>query len=84
MLGLARAAGETMAVAMVIGNKEQIRSSILMPAQTMSSLIASQYNDAQGKQLGALTEIALILLTMSLVFNIVARYFVVGKAKSAN
>lgn len=84
MLGLARAAGETMAVAMVIGDDKQIRASILVSAQTMSSLIANEYRDAQGKQQGALTEIALILLLMSLVFNIVARYFVVGaKTRSA-
>ncbi len=48
MLGLARAAGETMAVTMVIGNNTQISASIFAPAQTMSSLLANQFADADG------------------------------------
>ena len=46
MLGLARAAGETMAVTMVIGNNNQIRLSPLAPAQTMSSLLANEFAEA--------------------------------------
>jgi phosphate transport system permease protein len=85
MLGLARAAGETMAITMVIGNNNQIKTSLFAPAQTMSSLLANEFAEAGGDlQRSALTEVALILLIMSLVFNIVARYLVVGKqARSA-
>jgi phosphate transport system permease protein len=80
MLGLARAAGETMAVAMVIGNNNQIEFSPFAPAQTMSSLLANEFAEANGTlHPAALTEVALILLVMSLVFNIVARWLVVGK-----
>lgn len=79
MLGLARAAGETMAVTMIIGNVTQIVSSPFAPAQTMSSLLAIQFNEASDLQRSALTEVALILLMMSLLFNVVARYLVVGK-----
>src|SRR3954463_7629470 len=43
MLGLARAAGETMAITMVIGNNNRISSSIFAPAQTMSSLLANEF-----------------------------------------
>ena len=80
MLGLARAAGETMAVTMVIGNNSQIHPSLFAPAQTMSSLLANEFAEA-GDELhrAALTEVALILLVMSLLFNIVARWLVVGK-----
>jgi phosphate transport system permease protein len=79
MLGLARAAGETMAVTMVIGNNPQISPSVFAPAQTMSSLLANQFSEASTDlQLSALCEVALILLVMSLLFNIVARYLVVG------
>ena len=46
MLGLARAAGETMAVAMVIGNATRISSSPFAPAQTMSSLLANEFAEA--------------------------------------
>ena len=80
MLGLARAAGETMAVAMVIGNNNQIKASPFAPAQTMSSLLANEYTEANGvRHPSALVEVALILLVMSLAFNVVARWLVVGK-----
>ena len=80
MLGLARAAGETMAVAMVIGNVNQIRSTLFVPAQTMSSLLANEFAEANSDiQRAALVEVALILLVMSLLFNVVARYLVVGR-----
>jgi ABC-type phosphate transport system permease subunit len=83
MLGLARAAGETMAVVMVMSPEPRISSSVLEPVGTMSSLIASQFKDATDMQRSALTEIALILLLMSLAFNIVARYLVVGTKSRA-
>ena len=80
MLGLARAAGETMAVAMVIGNNNQIEPSPFAPAQTMSSLLANEFAEANGElHPAALTEVALILLVMSLAFNMLARWLVVGK-----
>src|SRR4029077_3419607 len=85
MLGLARAAGETMAVTMVIGNNNQIAASIFAPAQTMSSLLANEFAAAsRALHRAALTEVALILLLMSLLFNIVARSLVVGgKSRTA-
>jgi phosphate transport system permease protein len=80
MLGLARAAGETMAITMVIGNNNQIRTSLFAPAQTMSSMLANEFAEASTDlHRAALTEVALILLLMSLLFNVVARYLVVGK-----
>ncbi len=80
MLGLARAAGETMAITMVIGNNNQIRASIFAPAQTMSSLLANEFHEASSEiHRSALTEVALVLLLMSLLFNVTARYLVVGK-----
>ena len=79
MLGLARAAGETMAITMVIGNNNRIAASIFAPAQTMSSLLANEFAEANTElHRGALTEVALILLLMSLLFNITARWLVVG------
>ena len=84
MLGLARAAGETMAVTMVIGNVNQIVASPLAPAQTMSSLLANEFAEAEaGLHRSALLQVALILLVMSLIFNVVARALVVGKQANA-
>lgn len=78
MLGLARAAGETMAVAKVIGGSADIRFSPFAQAHTMSSLLAVQFDAAQGLHRSALLEVGLLLLLMSLAFNIVARWLVVG------
>ena len=79
MLGLARAAGETMAITMVIGNSNAIHLSPFAPAQTMSSLLANEFAEADPTlHVPALCEVALVLLIMSLLFNMVARYLVVG------
>lgn len=84
VLGLARAAGETMAITMVIGNNNQIAASPFAPAQTMASLLASEFREAAGLHRAALLEVALVLLIMSLIFNVVARWlFVGGQSRSA-
>jgi phosphate transport system permease protein len=85
MLGLARAAGETMAITMVIGNNNRINLSIFAPAQTMASLLANEFAEASTElHRAALSEVALILLLMSLLFNMTARWLVVGRnARSA-
>jgi phosphate transport system permease protein len=77
ILGLGRALGETMAVTMVIGNRAQIVSSLLSPAQTMASLIANEYAEAsQGVHSASLTAVGLTLLFVSLVMNSFARVIV--------
>jgi phosphate transport system permease protein len=79
-LGLARAAGETMAVTMVIGIDTHIHASPFAAAQTMSSLLAVNFGEVgSGLEMSSLVEVAMILLIMSLLFNLVARYLVVGK-----
>lgn len=83
ILGLARAAGETMAVTMVIGNQNQIVASPFAPAQTMASLLANEFGDSSSAlHRASLFYVALVLLVMSLAFNVVARWLVVGKRGS--
>jgi len=86
ILGLARAAGETMAVLMVMGSTPNVSASPLSAGATMASTLAGEFPEAATNDLhrGALMELALILLVMSLVFNIVARYLVVGKTIRAS
>lgn len=80
ILGLARAAGETIAVTLVIGNVKEIAATPFAPAQTMASLLANEFSEAGNAQhRGALWGVALLLLVMSLGFNVVARYWFVGK-----
>jgi phosphate transport system permease protein len=82
LLGLARAAGETMAVLMVMGSTAAVARSPFMAGTTLSATLAGEFPEAATNDLqrGALMEVALILLVMSLAFNIVARYLVVGKS----
>lgn len=82
MLGFGRALGETMAVTMIIGNVPQIKLSLFEPAQTMASLIANEYAEAETPlQLASLTSVGLALFAVSLFVNGVAR-FVIWKNKA--
>ncbi len=78
ILGLGRAIGETMAVTMTIGNSNTITTSLLEPGQTIPSLIANSWAEAEGVQLqvSSLLELALILLLVSLLINVVARLMI--------
>jgi len=77
ILGLGRALGETMAVTMVIGNRNEISASLFAPAQTMASAIANEYAEASSSlHLQALTGLGLTLLIVSLSINSVARFWI--------
>jgi phosphate transport system permease protein len=73
-LGFGRAFGETIAVAMVIGNQELIPSTLFGPGQTLASLIANNYTEVSSIPIlaSALIFVALILLIVVLIFNILA------------
>ena len=81
ILGFGRAFGETMAVTMVIGNKMSLDPSLFAPAQTMASILATQYAEADTElQLSALTAVGFTLFMVSLIFNAMA-VFLVWKIK---
>lgn len=74
VLGLGRALGETMAVAMIIGNNPTISKSLFSPGATMASVIANEYAEAEGDlHLSALCYIALILFAITFIVNLAAR-----------
>lgn len=76
ILGLGRAVGETMAVTMVIGNRIDISASLFAPAQTMSALLANEYNEASGLHASALVAVGLTLFLVTFVMNGIARLLV--------
>ena len=77
VLGFGRAFGETMAVTMVIGNRISLNSSLFAPSQTMASVLATQYAEADSKlHLSSLTAVAFTLFIVSLLFNSLAIFFV--------
>ena len=69
VLGFGRALGETMALAMLIGNSNQISLSLFAPAQTLASLLASHFPEAGQVEVQALMYAALVLLAITLVVN---------------
>jgi phosphate transport system permease protein len=77
ILGLGRALGETMAVAMVIGSSPTISKSLLAPAATMASVIANEFAEASDDTYrSALIEIGLALFLVTIVVNALARLLV--------
>ncbi|HKZ51484.1 MAG TPA: phosphate ABC transporter permease subunit PstC [Dehalococcoidia bacterium] len=74
LLGLGRALGETMAVTMVMGNVWNISSSVFAPAHSIASAIASEFTEAvDDVYIATLIELALVLFTITLLVNILAR-----------
>ena len=76
MLALGRAMGETMAVTMIIGNSTNFSWSLLAPGNTISSMLANQFGEADGIQVSALMYAALILMILTLVVNVFAQWIV--------
>ncbi len=76
MLGLGRAMGETMAVTMIIGNSNRISPSILTTGNTIASLLANQFAEADGIQISALMYAALVLFALTLLVNVLAELVV--------
>jgi phosphate transport system permease protein len=77
ILGLGRALGETMAVAMVIGATPEIHRSLLANGSSMATVIANEYAEAVGDMhLSALTEIGLALFIVTIIVNALAQLLV--------
>ncbi len=77
LLGLGRALGETMAVTMVIGNRPEIAISLFAPGYTMASVIANEFTEATSDlYLGALVEVGLLLVAITVLVNALARLLV--------
>jgi phosphate transport system permease protein len=73
-LALGRALGETMAVTMLIGNRDEVRFSPFALGDSIASRIANQLNEADSREFrAALIALALVLLVVTAVFNITAR-----------
>ena len=76
ILGLGRAAGETMAVTFLIGNSPKIFTSLFDQGATASSQIAGQFPEAGGLTLSFLITLGLILFVITLIINVSARIVV--------
>jgi phosphate transport system permease protein len=74
LLSLGRALGETMAVTMVIGNTSMIPDSIFGPGNTMASVIANEFTEADHTlYLSALIELGLVLFVVTVIINMIGK-----------
>jgi phosphate transport system permease protein len=83
MLGLGRALGETIAVAMVIGNSTKLGLSLFRPGYTIPAVIANEFREAStGLHKSALLALALMLVVISLILAALSRLVVGRTVKS--
>jgi phosphate transport system permease protein len=85
MLGLGRALGETMAVTFVIGNTNRISPSIFAPGNTIASLVALEFPEAEAGslQLSSLLALGFILFVISFVVLAISRTLLVQRVRHA-
>jgi phosphate transport system permease protein len=87
-LALARALGETMAVTMVIGNRNSMQASLLEPGYSIAAVIANEFSEATTDfYLQSLIELALVLFALTIIINGLARILILstdgGRGRSA-
>ncbi|GAB3348761.1 phosphate ABC transporter permease subunit PstC [Arachidicoccus ginsenosidivorans] len=74
LLSLGRAIGETMAVTMLIGNANFLPKSIFAPGNTMASVIANEFTEADNPvYVSALIEMGLFLFLVTFVINLIGK-----------
>ena len=79
MLGLGRAMGETIAVALVIGSSPAITAHLFEPGDAMAAVIANQFGEAVGTHRAALIGLGVVLFILTVIVNVLARK-VTGRA----
>ena len=79
MLGLGRAIGETIAVVLVIGSAPVLGSHLFSQGNTLAAVIAAEFGEASNNvpHRSALFACGLVLFVLTLIVNIIARYYVV-------
>jgi len=76
ILALGRALGETMAVTMLIGNANLIPKGLFAPGNTMASVIANQFGEADGLKMSALIAIGLLLFIITALVNAAGKFII--------
>jgi phosphate transport system permease protein len=73
LLGLGRAMGETIAVALVIGAIPQVTSRLFSSGYSMPSVIALQFGESSGEWRAALWGLGVLLFALTIIVNLIAR-----------
>ncbi len=83
LLGLGRAIGETIVVAMVIGGGRTYPTSLFSPGTTLATIIADDLTSAAPPEVSALVAVGLILLGITLLVNLGARLLIARERKES-
>ena len=83
MLGLGRAMGETIAVALVIGSFPRITLALFKSGDAMASVIANQFGEATDVFRAALIGLGVVLFALTIVVNVIARAFIARSERVA-
>ncbi len=83
VLGLGRALGETMALAMLVGNSNQIALSLFAPANTLAALLALNFPEAGPNEVEVLMYAALVLMAITLIVNVIGSMIMVYAQRGA-
>lgn len=83
VLGLGRALGETMALAMLVGNSNQISLSLFSPANTLAAVLALNFPEAGPNEVEVLMYAALVLMLITLLVNIAGSAIMLISKKGA-
>jgi phosphate transport system permease protein len=81
LLGLGRAMGETIAVALVIGSSPQITSHLFAPGYNLPAGIANLFGEASGEFRAALMGMGVLLFVITIIINVIARGVVERNAR---
>ncbi len=73
VLAIGRALGETMTVTMLIGNTNNVPNSITSTGNSMASVIANQFGEADDLRLSSLIAIGLILFIITAIINLIGK-----------
>jgi phosphate transport system permease protein len=73
MLGLGRAMGETIAVALTVGSVAQITTHVFSSGDTMAGVIANEFGEATGTHRAALIGLGVVLFGITIIINMLAR-----------
>ena len=76
LIGLGRAMGETIAVALVIGSATSVTGRLFSPGNTMAAAIANQFGEATDVYRAALIGLGVVLFAITIVIGVIARTFV--------
>lgn len=82
VIAFGRALGETMALAMLVGNANRISLSLFSPANTLAALLANSFPEAGPREVGVLMYAALVLLAITMVVNIFGSWLLMRASRA--